>query len=310
MTEATHNPPKITMRQKLISSGLAAGIAAYFTWGLFPVYFKLTGDVSALEILAHRVAWGFPFAALVISLRKQWAPVFSIIKHPKTLLFFILSSILIAINWGVYVWAVQIGEIFQASLGYYINPLLNVIIAIFLFNETLNKWQMTAVALASIGVLILTLYGGVFPYISIMLALTFGFYGVIRKKVNAGAMPGLFVECTILFIPAIAYMGWLYSLGELKFLSQNNMTLDTLLILLGPVTVIPLFFFAVAARRLPFSTVGFLQYIAPTMQFLCAVYYGEVFTLAHAFCFGFIWVAVIIFSFGVWRKTQIQNPDI
>lgn len=304
MNETGNTSPKLTSRQQLVSSGLAAGLAAYFLWGFFPVYFKLTESVPALEILAHRIVWGAPFAAIIILLRKQWPAVFKILKHPKTLLMFVMSSILIGVNWGVYVWAVQIDEIFQASLGYYINPLLNVVIGIFFFKESLNKLQYIAAGLAAIGVLILTTYGGVFPYIALILALSFGFYGVVRKKVDAGAMPGLFVECAILFLPSLAYLYWLYAAGDLKFFYNNTTEMDALMLLLGPMTVIPLFFFAVAARRMPLSTLGFLQYIAPTLQFACALYYGEAFTAAHAWCFGFIWIAVIIFSIGAWQKSK------
>lgn len=298
----------MTTGQRLVSSGLAAGLAAYFLWGFFPIYFKFTESVPALEILAHRIVWGLPFAAIIILLRRQWPAVFKILKHPKAVFMLVLSAVCIAVNWGVYIWAVQVDEIFQASLGYYINPLLNVVIGIFFFKESLNKLQYIAVGLAATGVLILTLYGGTFPYISLILALSFGFYGVIRKGVEAGAMPGLFVECIILFLPSIGYLYWLYAAGDLKFLYNNTIEMDILMLLLGPMTVIPLFLFAVAARRMSLSTLGFLQYIAPTLQFACAVYYGEAFTLAHAWCFGFIWLAVIVFSVGAWQKNRLRKP--
>ena len=300
------NHPTIKAGQKLVSSGLAAGLTTYFLWGFFPVYFKIIESVSVVEILAHRIVWGLPFAGLILLLRRQGSEVFKIIKQPKLLIMLSMSAVLIALNWGVYVWAVQIGEIFQASLGYYINPLLNVILGIFFFKETLNKLQYLAVGLAATGVLILTLYGGAFPYISLLIALTFGFYGVIRKKVDAGALPGLFIECIILFLPSIGYLYWLYAAGNLQFLYHNTSEMDVLMLLLGPLTVVPLFFFAVAARRMQLSTLGFLQYLAPTIQFACALYYGENFTLAHAICFTCIWLAVIIFSFGIWRKSTAK----
>ena len=307
MMVKTHDQnPKINTGQQLVSSGLAAGLVAYFLWGFFPVYFKIIESVSVFEILSHRIVWGLPFAGLIILLRRQGSAVLKILKQPKSLIMLALSATLIAVNWGVYIWAVHIGEIFQASLGYYINPLMNVIIGIFLFKENLNKWQYTAVGLAATGVLVLTLYGGTFPYIALILALTFGFYGVLRKKVEAGALPGLFIECAILFLPAIGYLYWLYAAGDLKFLYSNTAEMDVLMLLLGPMTVVPLFFFAVAARRLKFSTLGFIQYLAPTLQFACALYYGETFTVAHAICFIFIWLAVIVFSFGVWTKSAAK----
>lgn len=293
-----------TWGDRLIASGFAAGIAAYLIWGLFPAYFKWTDSIPALEILAHRVVWAVPFAAAIIMFRKQWPDVIRIIKAPKTLALFAVTAALIAANWGVYIWAVQIDQIFQASLGYYINPLLNVILGVFIFNEKLNRWQLSAVGLALIGVLILTFYGGIFPGISLFLAVTFGLYGVIRKKVEAGAMPGLFIETALLFPLGLAYLIWLYKTGGLHFLHQDSLTLDGLMVIAGPLTVIPLFFFAVAAKRMPLSTLGFLQYLGPTLQFVLGIYYGESFTLAHALCFGCIWLAVIIFSYGAWRKTK------
>jgi len=308
MTEHMQKPkPPLTVSDRLIASGFAAGIAAYLIWGMFPAYFKWTDSIPALEILSHRVVWAVPFAAVIIMFRKQWPDVIQIVKAPKTLSLFAVTAALIAANWGVYIWAVQIDQIFQASLGYYINPLLNVVLGVFIFNEKLNQWQILAVILALIGVLILTLYGGIFPGISLFLAATFGLYGVIRKKVNAGAMPGLFIETALLFPLGLAYLIWLYKTGGLHFLHQDSFTLDTLMVIAGPITVIPLFFFAVAARRMPLSTLGFLQYIGPTLQFSLGVYYGESFTLAHALCFGCIWLAVIIFSYGAWRKSKNQK---
>ncbi len=296
-----------TLGSRLIASGFAAGVAAYVIWGVFPVYFKWTETISPLEILSHRVVWAVPFAALIIAFRKQWGEVIHIIKNPKTLSIFALTAFLIVANWGVYIWAVQIDQIYQASLGYYINPILNVIFGVIVFKERLNGWQKTAVGLAVLGVLILTLYGGVFPVISLILAGTFGTYSVLRKKVSAGAMPGLFIETLLLLPFGLFYLFWLYKTGELHFLHQDSFTLDALMVIAGPLTVIPLFFFAVAARRMPLSTLGFLQYIGPTMQFALGVYYGEAFTISHALCFGCIWTAVIIFSYGAWIKAQTEN---
>jgi len=308
MTEKPQNiSAQNTIGSRLIASGFAAGVAAYVIWGVFPAYFKWTETISPLEILSHRVVWAVPFAALIIACRRQWPDVLQIIKQPKTLAIFALTAFLIAANWGVYIWAVQIDQIYQASLGYYINPIINVMFGIILFKERLNGWQKIAVALAILGVLILTLYGGVFPMISLILAGTFGAYSVLRKKVAAGAMPGLFIETLLLLPFGLFYLLWLYKTGELHFLYQDSFTLDALMVIAGPLTVIPLFFFAVAARRMPLSSLGFLQYIGPTMQFALGVYYGEAFTLSHALCFGCIWIAVIIFSYGAWVKSNKQK---
>jgi len=178
-------------RDSAVPIGLWAGIAAYTIWGVFPVYFKATEQVSALEILAHRIVWSVPFGLLIIAIRSQFPAVRQALTNPKTVLLLTLAAISLAINWGIYIWAIQIDQIFQGSLGYYINPLFFVIVGVFFFKETLTRLQTLAVIFATIGVGILTIYGGVFPWISLSLAFSFGLYGLIRKQVDVGAMPGL-----------------------------------------------------------------------------------------------------------------------
>jgi len=292
-------------------AGLIAGIIAYVMWGFFPVYFKITGETSPLEILAHRVVWGLPFAGLIILLRKQWALVWQILTNPKTLTALTFAGIVIAFNWGLYIWAIQQNQIFQASLGYYINPLMFVLVGVISFGEKLSRLQLAAVALAVIGVLILTIYGGQFPWIALCLAVSFTAYGVIRKSTVVGAMPGLFVELMVLFLPALAFLIWLYMQGEMVFL-KNGLGFDSLLILAGPLTVLPLVAFAFAARRLRLSTIGFLQFIGPSLQFLMGVLYGEKLTTGVFLCFAFIWTAAAVFAWDAARvhiKNKSRTPD-
>lgn len=279
--------------------GLMAGIMAYTFWGAFPIYFKVTEAVSPLEILAHRIVWSLPFALIIIVIRRQWPELKRALRIPKLLGLLALAAIALSINWGVYIWAVQNEQIFQGSLGYFINPLMYVLIGVLFFGEKLSKFQFVSVILALIGVSILTLYGGVFPYVSLILATSFAIYGVIRKQAVVGAIPGLVIETALLFIPAAVFLIWLHSQGSLSFGSSPDIT--ALLLLAGPVTVLPLWAFAIAARKLKLSTLGMLQYIGPTGQFICALYYGESFTSAHAWCFGFIWLGILIYSFDAYR---------
>lgn len=264
-------------------------------WGVLPVYFKAVETVPAIEVLLHRVIWAVPFGALIIFMRRQWPDVKRALTHREMLWWLIASAILIAINWYIYIVAVQTGRIFQASLGYYINPLIFVLAGVLFFGERLGRLQKGAVVLAAIGVLILTFSGGEFPWIALSLGTSFAFYGVIRKRVVIGATPGLFVETLILMPIAILWLGWMMAAGEASFTTASPGML-TLLLAAGPITVVPLVMFAVAARRLDLSTVGFMQFLAPSMQFATGVYYGEQLTLPRIICFACIWAAVVLFS--------------
>jgi chloramphenicol-sensitive protein RarD len=259
------------------------------------VYFKAVQAVPAIEVLLHRVIWAVPFGALIIFARKQWPEVRRAFTHREMLLWLIASAILIAINWYIYIVAVQTGRIFQASLGYYINPLIFVLAGVFFFGERLGRLQTGAVALATIGVLVLTFSGGELPWIALSLGTSFAFYGVIRKRVVIGATPGLFVETLILTPIAMVWLGSMMAAGESTFSSASPGMIG-LLLAAGPITVVPLVMFAVAARRLALSTVGFMQFLAPSMQFATGIYYGEALTLPRIICFACIWAAVVMFS--------------
>lgn len=282
--------------------GVVAGLIAYVLWGILPLYFKATVDVPPLELVLHRVIWAVPFGALIIFLRRQWPDVRRALTHRSMLLWLSTAAFFVAINWYIYILAIQQEQVFQASLGYYINPLLYVVAGVFVFGEKLRLGQSIAVALATTGVLVLTISGGQFPALALAIGASFTVYGVIRKRVVIGGMPGLFIETLILLPIAAVWIGWMAAAGGLVFGSDAGMT--TLLLLAGPVTVVPLLFFALAARRLPLSTLGFMQFLAPTMQFGIAVYYGEVLTTAHIVCFACIWTAVIVFSTDALRQKK------
>lgn len=281
--------------------GVVAGLIAYTLWGVLPVYFKLVDTVSSSEVLAHRIIWAIPFGALIIHLRRQWPEVLLALRHRQMLLWLIASAILIAVNWYVYIVAVQTDRIFQASLGYYINPLIFVLAGVTIFGEQLRAKQTGAVILAAIGVLVLTFSGGEFPWISIALGISFTAYGVIRKRVVIGAMPGLFIETLVLVPIAILWLTWMIRSGDAVFGSVGT-ELTGLLLLAGPITVVPLMMFAVAARRLTLATVGFMQFLAPSMQFATGIYYGEQLTTPRLVCFACIWLAVILFSADALRN--------
>ena len=265
-------------------NGIIAALIAYISWGVLPIYFIMVKDVNSLELLVHRVIWAIPFGALIIHVRRQWPEVQRALTHKQMLTYLTASAVFIAGNWLVYIWAVQQEQIFQASLGYYINPLLFAIVGVFVFGEKLRKPQVIAISLAAIGVMILATSGNQFPAIALFLGTSFTIYGVIRKKVVIGGMPGLFIETLVLLPASLAYLYWISMAGTVTF-SLSEPAMATLLVLAGPITVVPLLFFALAARRLNLSTVGMMQFIGPTLQFLVGVVYGEKLTLAHILVF-------------------------
>lgn len=284
-------------------SGVLAGLIAYTFWGVTPVYFKLVASVPPAEVLMHRVIWAIPFGALIIHLRKQWPEVRRALTHAQMLRWLIATGVLIAVNWFIYIVAIQTERVYQASLGYYINPLLFVLAGVLFFGERLRRLQRVAVVLATIGVLVLAISGGEFPWFALGVGVSFALYGVIRKRVVIGAMPGLFVETLVLAPLALAWWLWLETSGGAVF-GHAEVSIDVLLLFAGPVTVIPLVLFAVAARNLTLTTVGFIQFLAPTLQLLTGVYYGEQLTTPRLICFAFIWSAVIAFSLDAWRSQK------
>ena len=291
-----------------VKSGVILGLLAYTMWGVFPVYFKWIESVAPTEVLVHRVVWAVPFGALIIMARRQWPAVRAAFVDRTMLFWLALAAISISVNWLIYIWAVQNERIFEASLGYYINPLVYVAVGVVIFGERLRRLQVVAVVLASIGVAYLTFNGGIFPWVALSLAALFTAYGVIRKQVAIGAMPGLFTETMMLFPFALAGLLFLIVSHEASFIA-GGAGLSALLMLGGPITVMPLLLFAIAAKRLSLTTLGFLQFLAPTLQFCTGLYYGEELSPAHVVCFGFIWVAVACFSYDAVRASKkIRAP--
>ena len=277
-------------------SGVLIGLLAYFMWGVFPVYFKWIASVAPLEVLGHRVLWAVPFGAIIIFARRQWPEVRMALVDRAMLAWLALAALCISLNWLIYIWAVQNDRIFETSLGYYINPLMYVGVGVALLGERLRRLQIVAVVLASFGVLFLAVSGGAFPWVALSLAVLFTAYGVIRKQIAIGAMPGLFIETLLLFPIAAIWIAWLVATQKAS-ITAGDSGLSALLILGGPITVLPLLFFAIAAKRVTLTTIGFLQFLAPTLQFFTGIYYGEQLTTAHIVCFGSIWAAVLFFSY-------------
>ena len=297
--------PRGERREDRLRHGFLSALAAYTLWGFMPIYFKIVASVPALEVLAHRVVWAVPFGALIVHLRRQWPEVRRALTDRRTAAFLLLSAVVIGINWFGYIIAVQSGHIFQASLGYYINPLMYVAIGVWFFRERLTRLQGGAVLLAAVGVAVLTASGGELPWLALLLASSFTIYGVIRSRVAVGGMPGLFIETLVLLPLAAAWLGWTFAAGQAVF-GPAEPGMSGLLVVAGPLTAVPLLFFALAARRLPLSTIGIMQFIAPTLQFLMGLAYGEVLTPAHTVCFAFIWIAVLLFSADAWRASRAR----
>ena len=276
--------------------GLIYGALAFIIWGVSPLYWKALGGVPALEIVLHRIVWSFLFLMILILFRKRWAETLTTLGHFKTLAILVVTAMLVSCNWLVYIWAVNNNYLLQASLGYYINPLVNVLLGTLFLKERLRPYQLVAVSLAGLGVANLTVFYGQFPWIALTLAFSFGFYGLIRKVIPTGSLVGLTIETWILTIPAGIYLIHLNRLGSGAFLTQTIQT-DFLLAGASIITAMPLLFFNMGARRIRLSTVGFLQYIAPSCMFLMAVFlFGEPFTPAQLISFILIWSALGIYS--------------
>ena len=266
--------------------GLVYGLAAYGAWGVFPIYLKAVRTVPVVEVLCHRVVWALVVLAVVTAVRGEMGAVVAALRDRRALLVLSGSTVLIAINWLVYIFSVTYSRILESSLGYYINPLVSVLLGIVLLGERLTPLMKAAVVAAAAGVAWLAFDLGQLPWISLVLAFSFGTYGLLRKIAPVGALIGLTVETLLLAPFAAAYLGWAVTHGRSGFLSGGP-GMDVLLLLAGPVTAVPLLCFAAAARRLPLSTMGFLQYLSPTLQFLLAVaVYGEPFSRGRAGAFA------------------------
>jgi chloramphenicol-sensitive protein RarD len=287
--------------------GLAAAVAAYLCWGLLPIYFKQLQGVPALEILAHRVIWSLLLLAGLLAWRRDPAE-FTLPFRGGKLPLLAATTVLIGCNWLLYIWAVNAGRILEASLGYYVNPLVNVLLGVLFLGEKLNGRQKAAVGIAALGVLVLVVHAGRLPWISLALALSFGFYGLLRKRAGIPAVGGLFGETALLAPAALAYLWIRGATGEGAFGSGAGRS--ALLLAAGPITALPLIGFTYGVHRLRLSTMGVVQYLAPTGQLLLAVaLYGEPFGRAHAAAFACIWCSLAIYSWDAFASARAGRTD-
>ncbi len=288
--------------------GVAYATVAYLWWGLFPLYFHALAGVPAIEILSHRIIWSVILLVLLISARRSWPEVLRSLRAPRALRTLAVSAVFISLNWVIFIWAVTEGHTLEASLGYFVNPLVTVAFGVVILRDRLTRLQMLAIALATAGVVSLVIRAGRVPWVALALATTFATYGLIRKRLGIDAVAGLLGEVCLLAPLALAYVAWIQGTGTGHFGAGFKFTL--LLALSGIVTALPLLWFAKAVERLRLSTVGLLQYLNPSLQFAIAVFaFGERFTSAHALAFGLIWISLAIYTseaLALARRTPVN----
>lgn len=296
-----------------MKKGIWLAVAAYSIWGFFPIYWKLLKQVPALQLLAHRIGWSFILLVLVLVLSRRWRDFRQAIASRKILRTYFVAAILIGINWLTYVWAVNAGFIVETSLGYFINPLVSVLLGVILLKEQIRPWQWVAIGLAASGVVYLTITYGSLPWIALTLAFSFAFYGLVKKTAPLGSIHGLTLETGILFLPSVGWLIFSEVGGEGAFL-HSGFTSDLLMVGAGLVTTVPLLMFASAAKMIPLSMIGILQYIAPTIQFLIGILiYQEPFTHTRVIGFMIVWLALVIFGVEGWvvrrsaRRARLQS---
>ncbi len=294
-----------------VRTGLIVGLSAYMIWGFFPIYFKTLQSVPADMLLAHRIFWSVPTAIVLIFAARKWDAVWRVLKDKKMMLTLLASGMVIGLNWLVYIWAVQNERVIEASLGYYMNPLVSFLFAAIFFSERFSKVQMIAMVLAGIGVINQTVVVGVFPWVGLTVCFSFAAYGAIRKTTAIDSRVGFIFEVVLLMPLALAYLVWNWSHGAPALAPTTG--LSALLILSGVVTAAPLILFAMATRRVKLSTVAIMQFLTPTLQLCLGLWYGEPFTPAHAVTFGFIWSGVALFVFAgsvAERKRRLSEKKI
>jgi len=281
-----------------------AGAVCYLLWGSTPILFMALGHAGAgeWEIVGQRAMWAAPWAALLVLVLGEGRELWRIVRRPRTVALLALSAASVSSGWVVFVWAVNHGKNLESSLGYYINPLMNMAAGGLLFRERIDRFGLVAIALATVGVVVQTWALGHPPVVALILATTFWIYGLIRRQVDAEALAGLCVECMLIAIPGITFIAWLHQHGGGIF--GHALTPSLLLMLCGPVTVAPLALFSWTARRLPFSTIGFLQFLSPTVSFVIGLAVGERLTPLAAVSFVFIWAGAIVFAYGAWRASR------
>ncbi|HJV45482.1 MAG TPA: EamA family transporter RarD [Bacillota bacterium] len=277
-------------------TGIWYAIGAYATWGILPLYWHTLEEIPALEILAHRIWWSFLSVALILLFMNRWSLLKQAFQDKKSRNAIFLASVLITLNWFTYIWAVNAGHVIDASLGYYINPLFSILLGVFFLKERLNFWQVVSLLMAAIGVCLITVQYGKIPWVAFLLTVTFGLYGLAKKLIRVDSMVGLTLETTMMMPLALIYILYVQARG---IGSLGAISFSTLALLMGTgiVTVFPLFWFAQGAKRVSLSTIGFIQYLSPTISLLLGIFvFKEAFTWANMVCFGFIWVALLIFS--------------
>ncbi|WP_445489460.1 EamA family transporter RarD [Niallia sp. 03133] len=289
-----------------VKMGAVFAAIAYLIWGLFPIYWKYLQGVGADEILANRVLWSFVFMLILVLATRKWKSVLTTLKsfksNKKQAFFLFLASVLVSANWFIYIWAVNANRVIETSLGYYINPLVSVLLGMIVLKEKLTKAQYISFALAAIGVLILTISHGTFPWIALSLAFTFGLYGLAKKLILLNSEIGLTIETLFITPFALCYIIYLFMKGNHAFLAISA-NVDVLLMLTGVLTAVPLLFFAKGAQRIPLSMLGFIQYLTPTLTLILGVFlFHEAFTTTHLVAFLFIWTALAIYSLS---KTKL-----
>jgi len=281
---------------KDLRQGVIFALAAYSIWGIAPVYFKSVAHVPAFEVLVHRIIWSVVFLLLFIGATGRLGKVMAVFKQPRLLGGLVVTALIISLNWLVFIWAVAEGRILETSLGYFINPLISVFLGMVFLSERLRPMQWLALSFAAMGVLYQLIEFGSLPWVGLVLAFSFGFYGLLRKQLVVEAVPGLFIETLIVLPVGLIALGWMQSEGTLVFGHQSLQT-DLLLIAAGLVTTFPLLFFAGAARRLALSMIGFFQYLAPSITFVLAVYvYEEPLDSSKLVTFALIWLGLLLFT--------------
>lgn len=295
--------------QKSYKVGLTLGFAAYLTWGLFPLYWPLLKPANSIEIVAHRAVWSLIFCLGLLAYTKQLKPTLALLKNPRIMKRLFLSTALVSVNWLTYIWGVNHGHVVECALGYYINPLIIIAFGILLLKEKMRKLQWFAVGCAAIGVIVLTIDYGRPPWIALTLAISWGSYGLVKKQLGLGALEGLTIETIILFIPWTAYLIWMEQQGTGQFGHHTGLTL--LLILAGAFTAIPLLMFNGSTNRLPFTIIGLLQYITPTVQFLIGVVVRhEAMPVGRWIGFLVIWVALIALGIDLVKSSSPSNNGV
>lgn len=291
--------------------GILLGIAAYSLWGLFPLYWKMFHDIPALELVCHRIVWSFVFLTSILLITRQWTAFRILIMKPRILMIYAIAALLIGVNWLTYIWAVNAGFIVESSLGYFINPLISVLLGVVFLRERLRIGQWIPIVLAMGGVVYLTLAYGSLPWIALILAFSFALYGLVKKTASLGSMNGLTLETAILLVPAMIYLLVRELTGQGAFL-HGGVSQNLLILGAGPVTSIPLLLFSGAARRIPLSLVGIIQYISPTLTFLLGVWvYHEPFTHTQLIGFSAVWVALIIYTMeGLYHQLRNNNHRV